>query len=239
MWSRVFWFQSRKTVPGLAVLAPPRGGHQVGGAALDLAGEGERGPAHLGEGVLGADADVDVQALAARGLREARRRRGRRGPRARPPATRRTRRELDAGHRVEVDAPLVGGLDVGGAGVPGVELHGRHLHGPDHVGDAGDAQLVGGAVVAGEVHAHRAHPVRRALGQALLVDLLAVDAGGEAVHHAGPVAQRPDDAVGDGEVVVGEIEFRFSARREVHPVGVRQAHGPAVDLDLRGLGHGR
>src|SRR5205823_2442863 len=50
------------------VLAPPGGGDQVRGAPLDLAGEGERGPSHLGEAPSGLDPDVDVQASPARGL---------------------------------------------------------------------------------------------------------------------------------------------------------------------------
>jgi hypothetical protein len=84
------------------------------------------------------DADVDVQALAARRL----------GPAdgaelvqhlvhdvGDPPHARRRARR----HRIEVDAPLVGLLDVGTPRVPGVELDGRHLHGPDDLGELGDA----------------------------------------------------------------------------------------------------
>ena len=51
--------------------------------------------------------------------------------------------EPGAGLRVEVDAQLVGLLDVGAPRVPWVELHGRHLHRPDDRGEFGHAQLVG------------------------------------------------------------------------------------------------
>ena len=52
----------------VTVLAPPRRSGMVRDAALDLAGEGERGLAHLGEVPAGLDADVDVDAVPARGL---------------------------------------------------------------------------------------------------------------------------------------------------------------------------
>ena len=129
--------------PRVAVLAPPRGRDVVRRAALDLAGEGERGPAYVGEAPARLDPDVDVQALAARGLRPARRRRARRAPRARRGRPGARVSNPQSGHRVEVDAPLVGPLGVGPAGVPRVELHGRHLHRPDHAGQLGHAQLVG------------------------------------------------------------------------------------------------
>src|SRR5215470_10606056 len=53
---------------GVAVLAPPGGRHLIGGAAFDLPGEGVRGPADVGEAPPWLDPDVDVQAVAARGL---------------------------------------------------------------------------------------------------------------------------------------------------------------------------
>ena len=94
------------------------------------------------------------------------------------------------------------------------------------------AQLVGGAVPAREVHAHRLDPVGRAAGEALLVHLLAGDAGGEAVQHARPVPQRPHRPVGDGDVVLREVELGLAAGREVDAVGVGDPHGAAVDLQL-------
>ena len=115
-----------------------------------------------------------------------------------------------------------------------MELDRGHLHGPDDVGGVLDTQLVGGAVPAGEVHLHRRHPLRGPLGQPLLVDLLAGDAGGEAVQHARSVAQRTNDAVGDGQVVAGQVELGLAARREVHALGIGQAHRAVVDVELDG-----
>jgi hypothetical protein len=70
------------------------------------------------------------------------------------------------------------------------------------------------------------------------VHLLAVDAGGEAVQHAGPLAQGVDDPVADAEVVAREVEFRFSPRGEVHPVRVRDPDTATVDLQVGLVGHG-
>ena len=139
--------------------------------------------------------------------------------------------------RVEVDPPLVGLLDVGPAAVPRVELDGRHLHGPDDVGQLGDAQLVGRAVVARERHPHRLQPRRRPVRHPLLVHLLAGHALGEPVHHARPLAQRVDDPVAHRQVVVDQVELGLAAGREVHPVGVGDPHVALADLDLdRGRG---
>ena len=134
-------------------------------------------------------------------------------------------------HRVEVDAPLVGLLGVGPAAVPRVELDGAHLHRPDDVGEPGHAQLVGVQAVAGEVQPHRLDPRRRPARQPLLVHLVAGDAVGEAVQHARPLAQRVDDAVADREVVVDEVELGLAPGGEVDPLGARDPHVEAVDVE--------
>src|SRR5205807_5689653 len=68
--------------------------------------------------------------------------------------------------------------------------------------------------------------------EALLVDLLAVDARREAVQHARPLPQRADDPVADGDVVAGERELGIAAGREVDPVRARDPHGPAIDCQF-------
>ena len=158
-------------------------------------------------------------------------------------ATRRTAANDRVGHRVEVDPPLVGLLDVRTPRVPGVKLHRRHLDGPDHAAQLGHAQLVGCAAEAREVDVHRLDPVRRALREALLVHLRPVDAVREAVQHARALAQRADDPVPHAHVVLREVELRLAAGREVDPIGARDPHGSPVDLELHGArlvggGHG-
>jgi hypothetical protein len=181
--------------------------------------------------VLGLDPDVDVQAGTAGGLRVADRAElveqlvgDVRDP---PDPVERAVR-----HRVEVDPPLVGLLGVGAAAVPRVELDGRHLHRPGHVRDLGDAQFVGGPVVARELHPHGLHPVRSAVRQPLLVHLLAGHAVGEPVQHARPLPQRAHDPVSDRQVVLHQVELGLAARREVHPVRIRDPDDALPDLEL-------
>ncbi len=124
---------------GLAVLAPPRRVTSIRRPALDLARERPRRPAHVGEAVVGDDAHVDVQALAAGGLGVADRAELVEHL-AHDAARRAARGEPDAGIGSRSMRHSSGRLDVVGAGVPGVELDGRHLHRPDHVGSVGDAR---------------------------------------------------------------------------------------------------
>ena len=64
------------------------------------------------------------------------------------------------------------------------------------------------------------------------MDLLAGDALGEPVQHARPLPERVDDPGTDGQVVLDQVELGGADGREVHPVRVRDAHGPALHLDL-------
>ena len=170
-----------------------------------------------------------------------RRRRARRAPRGRC-GRRGGRRRRSPGHRVEIDAPLVRPFDV----------EASEFHGWNSTVDICTAQTtsagcwthsssaVGSSVGSGPA---RSRPVRGALRQALLVDLLAGDAGREAVQHARSVTERPHDAVRDGEVVAGQVELGLAPRREVHALGAAQPHDAVADLDfdrrtcVRGTAH--
>jgi hypothetical protein len=61
------------------------------------------------------------------------------------------------------------------------------------------------------------------------VDLLPLTPGGKSVQHARPLAQRVDDAGTDAEVVVDEVDLGLAACREVHPVGIGDAHDPITN----------
>ncbi len=203
---------------GVPVLAPPGRGGVLRNAPFHLAGEGQRGAADVAEAPPRLDSHVDVQPGSARGL----------GPAAgtqlgqhlmghRGDATHAL--EVAFRHRVEVDPPLVGPLDISATGVPGMELHGRHLHRPDNAGQVRDTQLVG--VAAGrEVDTDGVDPIRRSAGKALLMDLLVVDPAREAMEHAWSFAQGADDPIADAHVVARQVELGLAPRREVHAVGV-------------------
>ena len=66
----------------------------------------------------------------------------------------------------------------------------------------------------------------------LLVHLLPGHPGREAMHHAGPLAQRAHDAVTDRQVVAGQVELGLAAGREVDPAGIGDPDSPAPDLEF-------
>ena len=154
--------------------------------------------------------------------------------------------------RVEVDAQLVGPVDVGGAHRPGVEGDRAHLGGPGHGGDVVGAELVG-PPAGREVHAYRLGPLGHAAHEALLVERVALraapvggvargelhpgqDALGPPLQRDGTVAQRPDDAVGDRDVVLDDLQLRDVSTqrrgRENDPIRAGNAYGTAAGVDL-------
>src|SRR5690606_15261468 len=151
-----------------ALLLPPPGGDLGGGAALHLAPEREGGAADLRERPARLDADVDVHAGLAGRLDVAG------AAHLLQHLAGGAERDADgvaetgAGLRVEVDAKLVGMVDVVPADGPRVERERAEVRGPGDHGGLGGADLVGGAA-AGERDPDGPHPVGRALGDALLV----------------------------------------------------------------------
>ncbi len=122
-------------------------------------------------------------------------------------------------------------LGVGAARRPGVKVDHGEVRGPHDLRHLGDAKLVG--VAAGrERHPGRLDPLGTLLGNALLVDLLALDPVGKAAELRRPLAQGTHDALADGEVVADEIPLRVARRREQHLVGVRHLDETFPDLDL-------
>jgi hypothetical protein len=145
--------------------------------------------------------------------------------------------ERRPGLGVDVDPQLVGVLDVRAPRGPGMEVDDGEVRSPRDLRQLGHAELVG-VPSRREGDADRLHPVWPLLGHPLLVDLLALDPVGEATELRRPVAQRPDDPVADGEVVVDEVPLRVPGRGEEHLVGVADADGASADLQLdRRPGH--
>ena len=128
----------------VAFFLPPLGAGEGGDAALDGACEGKGGAADFGEGPTGMDADVDVHAAGAAGF---------------GPAGEAVLFEdgfdfegdgadvgpVDAGTGVEVDAELVGVVEVGGADGMRVELDAAEVDDPGEAGGVVDDDLFGGA----------------------------------------------------------------------------------------------
>ena len=124
-----------------ALLLPPLGRHLARQAPLELAPEGDRGVADVGERPARLDPDVDVDAAASRGLREAGvaelvQQRARLGGDAHGVG------EVRARLRVEVDAQLVGMVDVVAANRPRMKRDRAHLGRPADDGHLRGADLV-------------------------------------------------------------------------------------------------
>ena len=113
----------------MPLFLPPLARRQAGRAPLDLARERERRPAHLVERPAPLDAHVDVHAARARGLRPADEAEvvQRRVHDARDLAHLRPR---DAGHRIEIDAQLVGMIEIVGAHRVRMQLEAREVRHP-------------------------------------------------------------------------------------------------------------
>ena len=231
------------------LLLPPRGGDPVV-ALLQLAAEADRGVPDVAELPVGPDPHVDVHAAVARRLRVADQ------PEllqqlARHPGHAHRVGEGGARLRVEVDAQLVGSVDVVATDGPGVEGQRAHVRAPHRHRDLGRADLLGGAP-GREGDLHRLQVVGSPLGHPLLVERVGVAVlrtGGEPhalPHPGGPplqrrraVAQRPHEPVLHGREVLRHHQLgdlgRLVGGLVDHPVGARHAHRP-VPGDHLGCG---
>ena len=109
-------------------------------------------------------------------------------------------REVAARLRVEVDAQLVGVVDVGGADRPRVERDGVHLHRPHRARDLVEDELEVAAARRVGAH-HRAGEVGHALGRVLAEELLALDPLREPLQGHGPVPERLQQRITHGQQV--------------------------------------
>ena len=221
----------------MAFLLPPLGRGEVGGAPLDLACQRQRRAADLEEVPARLDADVDVDALGAGGLRVALEfvvgkhvTDDHRGAADVVPA--------DSLGGVEVDPQLVGMVEVAPPRRPRVEVDDAEVDRPDDVGGVGGDQLLGGATRR-EGDGRRLQPLGHFLRHPLLPDRLLHDPVDEALHHGRPPAQVDQRRLGDRQVVLDDVELRPAGLGEVDLARVGEPHLATVDLEHRvlALGH--
>ena len=184
----------------MALLLPPLARRERRRAPLDLARERQRGAAHLVERPAPLDAHVDVHAARAGRLRPADEPEvvERRAHDARDLAD---LRPLDAGHRIEIDAQLVGMIEIVGAHRMRMQLEAGEVRHPRPAPPRRAARLLrrcGRTETAASTTSIQRRP---RLGRALLEEELAVDAVRIADEHVRPAAGAAQRAVGDREVV--------------------------------------
>ena len=140
----------------------------------------------------------------------------------------------DAGTGIEIDAQLVGVLEVVRAHGMRVKLDAAEVHDPREPRGVVDDDLFRRAP-RGERERRRAEPVRARLGRALLVEGLALGAVDEALEHDGPVADAAQRAGRDRQVVPHDVEL--GELRLAREVGLARVGDPDLaPLDGENLG---
>jgi len=212
------------------LLLPPGGGGQVGPAALQLTGQGNRRLAHNERVLLGPQPHVDVDAVAAGGLgvaldAELVEQRPRLGGRLLDHG------QIDAGRGVEIDPQLIGVVGVGRQVGPHVQADAAEVHGPHDVGDVGRNQRLRGRAV-GRLHGGGLQPVGRVLGHALLEERRSAGPVRVALHQHRAATEGTHQRLLDRQVVVGEIELGLATLREERLRRIRQDERAAGRRDL-------
>src|SRR4029077_2410330 len=212
------------------LLLPPRRRDELRRAALDLARERQRAPAHLAEAPLRLDSARDMDPAIARRLR----------PADEAELVERVlddRRDLlrlrQTGARlgIDVDAQLVRVLDVAAARRPGMEVDRGEIRGPCDLRRRGDAELVR-RPPGRERDGRRLDPVGPVLRHALLVDRLSLGSVRVTLELRRALVQHAHDALPDRKVVADEVELRLAAGAEEDLVGIRHLDGARADFEL-------
>ena len=188
------------------LLLPPLAGRERGRAPLDLARERERrrgAPRRSSSAARSARTRGCRASPRSSASRRARVAEHLARPRAPPRGSAPTRRR----HRVEVDAQLVGVLEIAGADRVRVQVDAAEVHHPGELRGVADHDLLGGAA-RGEAQLHHLDPRRPRRGRALLVEELALGPVDVALQRHRAIAHAAQRAVGDGEVVADELELR-------------------------------
>ena len=149
-------------------------------------------------------------------------------------------RERDIRTGVEIDAQLVGMVQVRAPHGPRVPVDHAEVDAPDEMSGVVRNELAG-VPAAGEGDGRGLQPLGGAIGHALLEEGLALDAVDPALHHGRALAQVAHDGLVAVHVVVDEIHLRQAAVGEERLARVAHAHLVSADVNdgvLARLGHG-
>ena len=217
----------------VALFLPPLAGGELRGAPLDLARQRQRRPAHFAETPAPLDAHQHVQTAAPRGL----------GPPGEPEVPQRGADDLrhlahlhplDAGNGIEVDSQLVGMVQIFGANGMRVQLEAGEIGEPGERGGVTRHDLVGGPARR-EPERDDLDPRGPGFGRALLVEGLRRDPIGVADQHVGTPARATQRAIGNGEVIAHEVEFRVLRLGEEYLARVRDRDLASGDYEQLGF----
>ncbi len=206
----------------LALFLPPLTRGECRRTLLDFPGQCESREAYFIEAPVGLDAHIDVHATRARRF----------GPADQfeivehRPDDRGDLLDLFPGHArhgVQVDAQLVGMIEILGADRMRMKLEASQICEPGQRRRITRYHLLR-STARWEVQLDHFDPRRPAVGRALLIEVIALDAVGVAHQHVGPTTGTAQRSFANGDVVADEVEFGELRFREQNLVGVRDCN---------------
>ena len=144
-------------------------------------------------------------------------------------------RPLHARHRIEIDAQLVGMVEVVGANRMRVQLETRQVGHP-HEGGRLPGHDLFGRPAGRETSARRHRAIGSRLRRPLLEEEFAVDAVGIADQDVGPAAGALQGPLGDGDVVAGKVELGVAGQgnRTLRGFEIATSRSPTVRISCSG-----
>ena len=135
---------------------------------------------------------------------------------------------FDAGNRIEIDAQLVGVIEILGADRMRMQLDAREVRHPGERGRIARHHFFRGAARR-KFQRHHFDPLRPRFRRALLIEKFLADAVGVAHQHVRAAAGAAQRAFGHREVVANQVELGVARFWEQHLVRIGDRHFPAVD----------
>ena len=141
----------------------------------------------------------------------------------------------DIGARIQIDAQLIGVIEIGAAHGVRMQFDTAEVHDPGQRRRVVDHQLLCRAP-RGERQHRRNQPFGPLFWGALLIEGWRVGAVDEALEHDRPLANAEQRALGDAQIIAHDVQLgEPHLLREVQLARVRDGHRVAVDRQLFGF----